>query len=174
MSDRVLEHDWYPRPLPGNVQIGERSWLYSSYAFLHYDSRQPCGVRIGSDSGVYYTTFFDLGPTGEVSIGDFCSIVGAIFATNGRVVVEDYAFVAHEVVIADDPHSTLPISEPCRQDPVVLIGRNAWIGARCVLLAGADVGEGAIVGAGAVVQTKIPPYAIAAGNPARVTGWARG
>jgi len=44
-----LAHDWFPRALPDNVVIGERSWLYSSFAFLHYRSDQPCGVRIGSD-----------------------------------------------------------------------------------------------------------------------------
>src|SRR5205809_523678 len=71
-----LAHDWFPRALPDNVVIGERSWLYSSFAFLHYRSDQPCGVRIGSDSGLYNGTFFDLGPLGEVEIGE-SAIVGA-------------------------------------------------------------------------------------------------
>src|SRR5262249_58156271 len=83
------------------VVIGERSWLYSSFAFLHYRSESECGVRVGSDSGLYHGTFFDLGPSGEVEIGNYCSIVGAIISCNSRVVIRDYAFVAHEVVIAD-------------------------------------------------------------------------
>jgi acetyltransferase-like isoleucine patch superfamily enzyme len=52
----------------------------------------------------------------------------------------------------------------------VAIGRNAWIGARAILLGGADIGEGAIVGAGAVVDFPVPAFAIVAGNPARVVG----
>ena len=33
---RMLEHDWFPEPLPENVIFGERSWCYSSFAFAHY------------------------------------------------------------------------------------------------------------------------------------------
>ena len=178
-SDRlVLEHDWYPEPLPRNVVIGERSWLYSSFAFLHYRSQKPCGVRIGDDSGVYCGSFFDLGPEGEVEIGDFCAVVGAIISTNGRVAIEDYAFIAHDVVIADQPVA-LPRSRTAarrasgRHRPDIRIGENAWIGARAVILGGADIGAGAIVGAGAVVDSEVPAYAVVAGNPARVVGSAR-
>jgi acetyltransferase-like isoleucine patch superfamily enzyme len=48
----------------------------------------------------------------------------------------------------------------------LLIGRGAWIGANATILA--EVGHDAIVGAGAVVTRAVPPYAIVAGNPARV------
>jgi len=168
-----LPHDWHPDPLPANVVIGERSWLYSSFAFLHYQSTRPCGVRVGADTGVYYTTFFELGPEGEVEIGDFCSIVGAIINTNCRVVIRDYAFIAHEVVIADQDAPAPPgavkqgWSGPSAE---IQVGENAWIGARAVLLGGASIGAGAIVGAGAVVDFDVPPLAVVAGNPAAVVG----
>src|SRR6185295_13603849 len=97
----ILEHDWFSRPLPGNVSIGDRSWLYSSYAFLHYRSRRPTGVSIDRDSGVYDGSFFELGPDGEVHIGDYCAVVGAVIRTDRRVVIGSYSFIAHEVVIAD-------------------------------------------------------------------------
>ena len=170
-ADGVLEHDWYPEPLPGNVVIGERSWLYSSFAFLHYRSERPVGVRIGDDTGVYYTTFFELGPEGEVDIGDFCAIVGAIINTNGRVEIHDYAFVAHEVFICDVPVAVPPTGgaggDGGGPRPGIVIGENAWIGAKAVLLGGARIGEGSIVGAGAVVDFEVPPYTTVAGNPAR-------
>jgi hypothetical protein len=107
-----LEHDWFPRPLPENVELGERSWLDSSYVFHHFHSQRPCGVRIGEDSGVYLGTQFELGPNGEVEIGRFCTIVGAIFRTNGRVSIGDHTFVAHEVVMAD-AHAALPPDGSC-------------------------------------------------------------
>ena len=50
------------------------------------------------------------------------------------------------------------------------IGENAWIGARAILLGGARIGEGSIVGAGCVVDFTVPPYRVVAGNPARVVG----
>ena len=170
-----LPHDWFPRALPANVEVGPRSWLYSSYAFLHCVSRRPCAVRVGHDSGVYLGTYFELGTTGEVEVGNFCTVVGATIRTDRRVVIEDYALIAHDVVIAD-AYATVPPVEQCADSGIgapavsVAVRRNAWIGARAVLLGGADIGEGAIVGAGAVVDFPVPAFAIVAGNPARVVG----
>lgn len=176
LSSRMLEHEWFPRPLPDNVVIGERSWCYSAFAFLHYQSRKPCGVRVGNDSGIYHGTFFDLGPEGQVEIGNCATLVGAIICTNGRVTIGDYAFVAHEVVLAEGfaavPYeaercSPFPLCRPGAES-VIALGNNCWIGARAVLMSGAVIGEGAIVGAGAVVDFEVPPFTVVAGNPARV------
>lgn len=52
----------------------------------------------------------------------------------------------------------------------VAIGDRVWIAYRAVILPGVTIGEGAVVGAGAVVTGDVPPYAIVAGNPARVVG----
>jgi len=50
----------------------------------------------------------------------------------------------------------------------VIIGNHVWIAYRAIILPGITIGEGAVVGAGSVVTTDIPPYTIVAGNPARV------
>ena len=165
----MLEHDWFPRPLPDNVVLGERTWLHSSHAFVHCASGRTPAVRVGDDSGVYHGTHFELGPQGEVEIGRFCTLVGAIIRTNGRVAIGDHTFIAHEVVIADSAFAVPPRggAEPER-GPGVEIGENAWIGAGAVLLAGARIGDEAIVGAGAVVDGAVPAGATVAGNPARV------
>lgn len=49
-----------------------------------------------------------------------------------------------------------------------LIGNDVWLGYDALILPGVTIGDGAIIGARSVVATDIPPYAIAAGNPARV------
>jgi acetyltransferase-like isoleucine patch superfamily enzyme len=179
MTGAHLEHDWFPAPLPDEVRLGARSWLYSSFAFRHFESAAPEAVVIGDDSGIYNGTFFDLGPRGSVRIGDFCTIVGAVFCTDGRITIDDYAFVAHEVVLADGPFAvpgaaragrSAGPSDPGGVAPSIHVGRNAWVGARAVLLAGARIGENSIVGAGAVVDFEVPPNSIVAGNPARVVG----
>jgi acetyltransferase-like isoleucine patch superfamily enzyme len=179
-SERVLAHDWFPQPLPANVILGERTWCYSSFSCLHQCSQRARAVRVGHDTGIYNGTFFDLGPEGEVEIGNYCTLVGAIISTNSRVVIHDYSFLAHEVVLADSFAAIPPASRGEERHPyfyrgpsVVVVGENSWVGARAVLLSGAQLGEGSIVGAGAVVDFAVPPYAVVAGNPARVVGWAR-
>ncbi len=52
----------------------------------------------------------------------------------------------------------------------VTVGSGAWVGANCVLLDGAVLGEGAVLRPGSVLDGAVPAYAIAAGNPAVVTG----
>lgn len=174
-----LTHDWFPSPLPPNVEIGEGSWLYSTFAFLHCRSRQPRPVRIGKSCGVYNGSFFDLGPRGEVTIGDFSALVGVIFATNGRVRIGNYCFLAHEVIIADEyaatPTSARDAPATLEEAPFesVTLGDDVWVGAGAVLLKGARIGNGAIVGTGTVVDFEVAPLTIVAGNPARVVGTVR-
>jgi acetyltransferase-like isoleucine patch superfamily enzyme len=172
---RFLEHDWFDRPLPDNIVLGERSWCYSSFAFLHYQSRRPCGLQVGDDTGIYNGTVFDLGANGEVVIGNFCSVVGAIIRTNCRIEIGDYSLLAHEVVLADlawdvPPDPLLQTSDAREPETSIVLGANCWVGARAVLLRGARLGEGAIVGAGAVVDFEVAPFTVVAGNPARVVG----
>jgi virginiamycin A acetyltransferase len=50
----------------------------------------------------------------------------------------------------------------------VIIGNDVWIGYGAMILSGVTIGDGAIVGAGAIVTKDVPPYAIVAGNPARI------
>ncbi len=181
-ADRSLPHDWFPRPLPAGVVVGERSWIYSSFAFLHSAATRPDAVTIGRDSGAYHGTFFELGPDATVSIGDYCALVGAIICTNGSVRIGDYTFIAHEVVLADGPWAVPPLvkanagrpaSETKAEVPAIELGENCWVGMGAVLLAGTRLAEGCVVGAGAVVDFAAPPYAIIVGNPARVVGTAR-
>jgi acetyltransferase-like isoleucine patch superfamily enzyme len=176
MPVKRLDHDWFSQPLPENVTLGERSWLYSSFAFSHYACRSAGGVRVGNDTGVYHGTFFDLGRDAEVIVGDYCSLVGAIVATNGRLTIGDYTFIAHEVVIADG-HWASPANVKGRPDTAVIsqstgsnieIGRNVWIGAQAIIIGSVRIGDGAIIGAGTLVTRDVPAYTLCAGNPMRI------
>ena len=57
---------------------------------------------------------------------------------------------------------------PLKVKNEIVIGDGCWIGAASILLDGAKLMEGAILGAGSILNTEIPPYSIAVGIPARV------
>jgi acetyltransferase-like isoleucine patch superfamily enzyme len=50
----------------------------------------------------------------------------------------------------------------------VVIGHDVWLGSQCMVMSGVTIGHGAVVAARAVVTRDVPPYAIVAGNPARI------
>jgi len=54
-----------------------------------------------------------------------------------------------------------------RDEPPIRIGRNCWIGMGALILAGVQIGDGAVIGAGSVVVRDVEAYAVVVGNPAK-------
>lgn len=50
----------------------------------------------------------------------------------------------------------------------VIIGSDVWICANCIILSGVTIGHGAVIANGAMITRDVPPYAVMAGNPARI------
>ena len=71
-------------------------------------------------------------------------------------------------VFGDGWESTMDLvmSAPSRGDTIV--GNDVWLGYSALVMPGVNIGHGAVVAAGSVVTSDVPPYAIVAGNPARV------
>ncbi|MGV1009227.1 MAG: DapH/DapD/GlmU-related protein [Dermatophilaceae bacterium] len=61
------------------------------------------------------------------------------------------------------------MQQPKRERDVI-IGNDVWLGARVIVVAGVEIGDGCVVGAGAVVTRSLPQGTIAAGVPARPVG----
>lgn len=121
---------------------------------------------------------------GILTIGSHTTIRGGEIQCLRKVQIGDHVIISNNVTISDNNnhptsplkrvkmcesgfHSTLwgwPESESA---PVVICG-NVWIGARCTILKGVTIGEGAIVACDSVVTKDVPPFTIAAGNPARI------
>ena len=81
-----------------------------------------------------------------------------------RVVNRNHEFHNPAIAVAQQGYQAAP--------PPVL-GRDVWIGVRVTLLPGVSVGDGAVVGAGAVVNRDVPPGAVVGGVPAKIIGWRR-
>lgn len=100
----------------------------------------------------------------SVKVGKYCSIGKAVrvFTQNhptNEVSTHPYFYEAQFGVIEQD--ALVPA--------VTEIGHDVWIGHAAILLPGCkQVGNGAIIGAGAIVTKDVPPYAIVAGNPAKL------
>lgn len=104
------------------------------------------------------------------AIGRFCSVASHVRINPGNHPMErasqshfTYRASAYFEGEADEPE----FFERRRARPVA-IGHDVWIGHAAVILPGRSVGDGAVVAAGAIVTRDVAPYAIVAGNPARV------
>ena len=146
------------RPLvdAANVEIGD---------FTYYDD--PDGPEHFVDKCVLHHYDF-IGD--RLVIGRFCAIAeGARFIMNGAnhamsgFSTYPFNIFGHGWEEGFDPRSW---ERELRGDTV--IGNDVWIGMEAVILPGVTVGDGAIIGARAVVAADVPAYAIVAGNPAHV------
>ena len=109
----------------------------------------------------------------NATIGKNCKISSHTFICEG-VIIEDNVFIGHNVTFINDTYPRATTSDGQLQteadwkvEPThVKIG--ASIGSGATLLCNVTVGEHAIIGAGSVVTKDVPPYAVVAGNPAKV------
>jgi acetyltransferase-like isoleucine patch superfamily enzyme len=82
--------------------------------------------------------------------------------------------IAHNVYISDNDGHPLDPERRLNHDAVnadeikpVIIGNNVWIGAGCVILKGAEIGDNTVVSPNSVISAKALPNKIMMGNPAR-------
>lgn len=116
-----------------------------------------------------------LGPTRvnrKTVIGDFSGIGGLTVAGDGEVRIGHNCHLAPDILILTQNHdyddgAQIPYGDKFHRKTVT-IDDFVWIGQRVTILPGTSIGEGAIIQGGAVVHGKIPPMAIAGGNPAKV------
>ncbi len=108
------------------------------------------------------------GEPARLTIGRFCSIADGVEIFLGgnhpTDFVTTYPFSAFPDLWPEAPRGAQ--HSVSRGD--VVIGSDVWIGAGATILSGVTIGDGAVVAARAVVTRDVPPYGIAAGNPARL------
>ena len=98
-------------------------------------------------------------------IGAFCSIAGGVRIILGGEHRSDWVTTFPFYALWD---SAKHISSRPNTKGDVTIGNDVWIGTEAVIMSGVTVGDGAVIGARALVARDVEPYAIVAGNPARL------
>lgn len=108
----------------------------------------------------------------RLRIGQFCSLAyGCHILLGGEHrtdFVSTYRFPSYSPFRESMPD---PEAATSTSKGDVVIGNDVWIGHQSMILSGVELGDGVVVGAGSVVRRSAPPYAILAGNPARVLGY---
>ena len=137
---------------------------------LHIENRGE--LVIGSRVQIlcrFVPSLLSVFPGGRLEVGDGTMLnFGAdISATRSVKIGMDCHIGTHAIIIDNDFHDPLDRLRMPEPKPVA-IGNRVWIGNRVIVLPGVTIGDDAVVGAGAVVTSDVPPRTIVAGNPARI------
>jgi len=140
------------------AQIGEGSRVWH---FVHVCG----GARIGKGVSLGQNVFVG----NKVVIGDHCKIQNNV-SVYDNVTLEEGVFCGPSMVFTNvyNPRSLIERKSEYRN---TLVKKGATLGANCTIVCGTTIGEYAFVGAGAVVNKDVKPYALMVGVPAKQIGW---
>jgi acetyltransferase-like isoleucine patch superfamily enzyme/dTDP-4-dehydrorhamnose 3,5-epimerase-like enzyme len=139
------------------IYVGESTRVWAYAHILR-------GARIGRNCNICDHTFIE----NDVTVGDRVTVKCGVQLWDG-VHLEDDVFVGPNATFTNDryPRSKQPQAEVLK----TMVKRGASIGANATILPGLLIGEGAMIGAGAVLTHHAPPHARLVGNPARIMGY---
>ena len=151
---------WFPSsflPVIGKLCMKLRAMCVRGYAIyvgknvnIQRKARISSAIKIGEKSGI-----------------------GANSIIEGPTTIGKYVNMGPECIIYTSQHrydrTDVTMQQQGNTEPKeVVIGNDVWIGSRVTIMPGVHIGDGCVVGAGAVVTHNIPPYTVAGGVPARV------
>ena len=136
-------------------------------------SLKMMGVKVGKNFTGFFVTTIECPQ--KIIIGDnvWMSKNIAFYASSGITIGNDVT-IAKDVSFISSDHGFNNTSVKINEQPMqletlpIIIGNDVWIGEKAIILKSVRVGDGAVIGAGAVVTKDVPPYSVVAGNPARI------
>ena len=140
------------------AQIGKESRVWH---FVHVCSGAQIGKGVSLGQNVFVSNL--------VTIGDNCKIQNNV-SVYDNVHLEADVFCGPSMVFTNvyNPRSGIERKDEYRD---TIVKRGATLGANCTIVCGITIGEYAFVGAGAVVNKHVKPYALMVGVPAKHIGW---
>lgn len=136
---------------PENVSIGDYTWIDKNVIVMGGK-----GVEIGRRVHIAHNCLIQGG--GLVKVGDYVGIAAGSIIFSGTDTIYDRKRIG--------PMIPSEYRNPIVKKPVI-IERDAFVGAGCIIFPGVKIGEGAVIGAGSVVLKDIPSWKIAVGCPAK-------
>lgn len=124
------------------------------------------GAVVGKNCNINCHTFIE----NDVVIGTNCTIKSGVFLWDG-IRLGNNVFIGPNATFVNDKFPRSKVYPDSFQQTI--IKDFASIGANATILGGLKIGEGALVGAGAVVTRDVPDFAIVVGNPAKIIGWSK-
>ncbi len=151
------------------ASIGPRTRLPACHAVW------PHQIRIGADCRLQPGIFFNYDhywtPGPSIVVGDRVFVGGGVeFNIQGRIEIGDDCLIASGCYFIDHDHgmrSGRALNRQPNEIQPIRLEKNVWLGARCIVLKGVTIGEGAVIGAGSVVTKSVPANEVRAGSPAR-------
>ena len=140
------------------AKIGEGSRIWH---FVHVCGGAEVGKNVSMGQGVFSGN--------KVTIGDNCKIQNNV-SVYDNVHLEEGVFCGPSMVFTNvyNPRSFVDRKDEYKD---TLVSRGATLGANCTIVCGVKIGKFAFIGAGAVVNKNIKPYALVVGVPGKQIGW---
>lgn len=143
-----------------DVEIGEgtKVWFF-------------CHLQRGARIGKHCSLGQNVNVSNNVKIGDGCKIQNNVSLYEGMELEND-VFCGPSCVFTNDLTPRAKYPKGASHYVRTLIREGATIGANATIVCGHTIGKWAMIGAGAVVASDVPDYALMLGVPARIKGWA--
>jgi len=141
-----------------NCEIGEGTKIWH---FSHIMSGCKIGKRCNIGQNVVVSP--------QVILGDNVKVQNNVSIYTG-VICEDDVFLGPSMVFTNviNPRSAITRKDEYRK---TIVRKGVSIGANATVVCGNEIGQYAMIGAGAVITKEVPAYALVYGNPARQNGW---
>ena len=157
----------------GNLHLGKNAFI-DDYVTI-YGHADGGGISIGERVHIHRGTIVEVGAGGAITIGPDTHIQANC---NLKAFLRDLHIgsnvqVAPQCALSPYEHGFDDIDRPIREQPIhsrgdIVVEDDVWLGLGVVVLDGVTIGQGAVLGARAVVTKDIPPNSIALGVPAKV------
>jgi acetyltransferase-like isoleucine patch superfamily enzyme len=148
------------------LKIGE-TWRLTNYNFSTLKIDNEAELIVHGDYSFRTGIFISVNKGAKLEIGSGRANRDVDITCFDSIKIGNHVYISKGVLIRDSDNHEVKRTGYVEKKPIVICD-NVWIGMRAIILKGVTIGEGSIVGAGAVVTCDVPPHTLVGGVPARI------